>query len=954
MNSFMVALPALIFSAFLPGVSVAVSATPSDAARMSSDMMNPGTPLRIKEHCGGGAFKVLFYGNSIAMHAPLAKIGWTNDWGMAASAPEKDFVHLVVRGLEEKLGKKADWRIRKMYALERNISTNVATVAEVATDVAWGPDYVIVAIGENAPAINESNAADYQRLLAGIARPFASMANRPKIVMRSPFWANEMKAKCTARAAAEVGAVYVDAGPLGLQDENKAIGLFAHKGVANHPGDLGMRRLANLILEGFDSAKAPISLHVRETSGGPRIFVDGKAVRPRFFYGSPTCLCNISGPRKTVLKIPFAADRDTSHGRIALDGYPGVDPIWYSDAKLVDLTAGTTNVVQTAKEETNTLHYVADGLTFRNGHRYHYVFTHRATRPRTYFTIEVSYAEDGHRTKLPYYYGDTLGDTVALAATAEVDFVTFSTDSSWGCEGWWNPPEEPENYAKIDNEFARLMAINPKALLVPRIMTDAPAWMHARHPDLRMIYEPHCSLEISSVSSRPYRQAACAAVEKLSRHLREKFPRNYAGLQISGQNSAEWFYMLSQSKYLSGYDPATRDAFREWLKARGEADWATAEVPTYAARMKAAPSPRVVEFARFRNREMASFLVELGAAAKRGSGGEALTFFFYGYSWELGGVTASETGHFDFGWLMKNAHGKIDGFSSPLSYSSRNLTGSTVMMSAAESVLRNGYLWFNEIDHRTHHEEMWDHMALFTPYSDPNVTREIFLRDSVADILRGYGDWWMDLFGRGWFRDEYIWKVRAEINQLDDMMAGRKGLYAPQIASVVHEDSFLCGGWDARRSKLRDRKGFAKCGADYGQYLLSDILENPPAFVKLFYLTIANNLAPEVRAKLDALKVARPDATFVENVTPEDITAEAIAARARKAGVHCFTAPGAANVCSAEGIVLVQALKEGPLEIDFGSCGTVRDARDGTVVCNGPKVTLPFRLGETRLFKLSF
>ena len=138
--------------------------------------------------------------------------------------------------------------------------------------------------------------------------------------------------------------------------------------------------------------------------------------------------------------------------------------------------------------------------------------------------------------------------------------------------------------------------------------------------------------------------------------------------------------------------------------------------------------------------------------------------------------------------------------------------------------------------------------------------------------------------------------------------------------------------------------------ADYGQYLLSDVLENPPASVKLFYLTIAGNLAPDVRAKLDALKAARPDATFVENVTPADITAEAIAARAAQAGVHRFTAPGAANVCSAEGVVLVQALKEGPLEIDFGLCGPVRDALTGAFVCNGPRAVLPFRLGETRLF----
>ena len=56
-------------------------------------------------------------------------------------------------------------------------------------------------------------------------------------------------------STAEVGAVYVDAGSLGASAENKAIGLFAHDGVANHPGDLGMRRLAELILAGFEKVK---------------------------------------------------------------------------------------------------------------------------------------------------------------------------------------------------------------------------------------------------------------------------------------------------------------------------------------------------------------------------------------------------------------------------------------------------------------------------------------------------------------------------------------------------------------------------------------------------------------------------------------------------------------------------------------------------------------------------
>ena len=49
--------------------------------------------------------------------------------------------------------------------------------------------------------------------------------------------------------AKEQGIPLVYMGDLGEDDENKAIGLFEHSGVARHPGDLGMQRIAELFFE---------------------------------------------------------------------------------------------------------------------------------------------------------------------------------------------------------------------------------------------------------------------------------------------------------------------------------------------------------------------------------------------------------------------------------------------------------------------------------------------------------------------------------------------------------------------------------------------------------------------------------------------------------------------------------------------------------------------------------
>ena len=138
-----------------------------------------------------------------------------------------------------------------------------------------------------------------------------------------------------------------------------------------------------------------VEVRVRQTSGGPRIFVDGAAVRPRFFYGSPPCLSPISTVEKHEIVVPFRADADTGRGCVRFDGFDGDEPMWFSNPVLVDVSTGETNVLRYVGEE-RTRHFVRDRLIFKKGHLYRFHVTHRAVRFRTYFRHEVSYvAADG-------------------------------------------------------------------------------------------------------------------------------------------------------------------------------------------------------------------------------------------------------------------------------------------------------------------------------------------------------------------------------------------------------------------------------------------------------------------------------------------------------------------------------------------------------------------------------
>ena len=190
--------------------------------------------------------RVMFCGNSLTCHGPNADIGWTNNWGMAASAPERDYVHLLVRALEARSSVRPEFTIQTI-PLEQGYDNAEKLSSAIGKAVEWQPDLVVLAYGENAHSVtNDVNEALCRAAYLETTRALRDAG--AEVVLRAPFWPSGRFRRILSGVAEETGAIYVDIGDLGNREEMTAKGLFKHGGVAMHPGDAGMIAIADRIL----------------------------------------------------------------------------------------------------------------------------------------------------------------------------------------------------------------------------------------------------------------------------------------------------------------------------------------------------------------------------------------------------------------------------------------------------------------------------------------------------------------------------------------------------------------------------------------------------------------------------------------------------------------------------------------------------------------------------------
>ncbi len=756
-------------------------------------------------------------------------------------------------------------------------------------------------------------------------------------------------------------------------------------------------------------------VRVRVNNGVPQIERNGQPQRGRWFWGAPGNAVLKIGPEAKVFEFEMTGTIDdpnniTVHFRF--DAKPNT--IWFDDIQITDKetgavmrprrdfengidsfkndwtfwptgaanTVGTVDVVagkgnadsaalqislKDPKGPWPDFHvYHLANLGIQKGHRYAVKLW---ARSETDANLRIGVYKPGQRFVQAANIDGVFESQIRLAASVGVNFVSMPVHLPWPEPG----KDGAEEFEQAFVECQRVLDVNPKAQLVPRIGTYPPDWWAKANPDGMMVYEKEGGKPCFEVASPKWRADAAERLGILIEKLEAKFGDSMAGYHPTGQNTAEWFYMDSWADRYHGNAAVPAAAFRDWLKKKYSTDetlqkaWgrtdvrlATVEPPTPQRRRSMVEKgilldPKTDRDIIDHNFALQDIMVDgmLGMAkvVREKTRGKKLSVLFYGYSFEFMALNRgpAASGHYALRRVLDSSD--VDILCSPISYFDRQLGGSAPAMTAAESVMLAGKLWLFEDDTSTH-ISVGNAPGSHERAKNSWESNQMLLRNVGEEACRNFAGWWMDLGSAGWFDDPAMWAEMKKLEAIDLPLLKNPIPFRPEIAAVIDESSAMSvahnGNKVTRPLIYEGRAPLARCGAPFGQYLLDDVLAGKVDHAKVFVFLNAWTLTPEQRKTL----LDKTNGKICIWCEPgSKLTSESIRDAAKRAGVPILCEDDTV-LYSHENFVVVHGTKDGPITLRWTKDAVWTDVLDGKKLGNGRELKLTLKLGETRIYEL--
>jgi hypothetical protein len=183
---------------------------------------------------------VVILGNSITRASENPSIGWNNNWGMAATKREFDYLHLLTA--EMKL-RNPDIKVSAIPTGEFEVDFVNFNLSYFSEMKALKPDLLILRFGENTK-LDHPQLSNFEGKYAALIEYFKENNPDIKILAVGSFWGNPV-----VDAAMKKHSKFVTLTPLLNDITNQAFGQFESYSVAVHPSDKGMRAIKDIIWE---------------------------------------------------------------------------------------------------------------------------------------------------------------------------------------------------------------------------------------------------------------------------------------------------------------------------------------------------------------------------------------------------------------------------------------------------------------------------------------------------------------------------------------------------------------------------------------------------------------------------------------------------------------------------------------------------------------------------------
>lgn len=190
--------------------------------------------------------RMMIIGNSIMYHPPSSPLGWFNSNGMAASAPDKDFAHLLTARMQA-LYPSVMVKLQSGGRFEGEFGNKGYSIDEFNQPLQeFKPDLIIIRIGEN---VDDTQVAgrNFETNFRQLLDRLVSYSQPVKVVCTTSVWYKP-------KADAVIRKVITEKGYPTLVDMSFMVGQsqcfasqYANPGVAAHPNDVGMLVIADAI-----------------------------------------------------------------------------------------------------------------------------------------------------------------------------------------------------------------------------------------------------------------------------------------------------------------------------------------------------------------------------------------------------------------------------------------------------------------------------------------------------------------------------------------------------------------------------------------------------------------------------------------------------------------------------------------------------------------------------------